>query len=190
MATVTIGSETYDVYADVAEADAYLAADFGRAAAWDDLDTDEKSQALVTSTRRFDRLKWQGTMTDPLTPQPLDFPRNGLVDCEGMPLPDGTTPIEITNGSIIFAADISIKPSLSVDSSTDSNLKRVKAGSVEVEFFRAQGGVILPKDVFELVSCFLAGTEAGAFFFATGTDVPSQLDGDINERYGRDQGFA
>lgn len=186
MATVTIGAVMYDVYADVADADLYLAADFSRAAPWDALSTDEKGQALVTSTRRFDRLQWLGTITDILTPQPLEFPRDGLVDCDDVALPDGTTPQDVIDASILFAADIAVTPSLDDDSSTSSNIKRVVAGSVEVEFFRASGGVILPKSVFEMVSCFLSGN-AVVLAEATGVDAVSTTEQDT---FCRTQGFA
>lgn len=191
MVTVTINLIDYDVYADADTADDFLAADFARAAAWTALTADQKSQALVTSTRRLDRLKWLGTISDPGV-QPLEFPRDGLVDCDGNDLADGTTPQDLIDASIILAADISVKPALGSDTRTDSNIKRVRADKVEVEFFRAQGGAILSKQLMELLSCFLAGASLVGFAETFGTDADSVffIDEGNPNYYERSGGFS
>lgn len=191
MATVSIGGNDYDVYAVVATADIFLAADFARDVAWTALTADQKAQALVTSTRRLDRLKWLGTISDPGV-QPLEFPRDGLVDCDGTALADATTPQDFIDASILLAADIAAKPSLGSDTGTDSNLKRVRADKVEVEFFRAQGGALMSKQLMELVSCFLSGAslEGFAVAFGTGADSVFFVDASNPNYYERSSSFS
>lgn len=184
--TITIGGEDYDVYVIVAQADIYLAADVSRFAAWAALTADEKGQAIVTATRRMDRLKWIGVETDLVTPQPLEWPRTGATDCDGNAIGTTVVPDEIDEATIILAADIAAKPALGDTTSTDSNLKRAVAGSVEVEFFRAQGGTILPSYIMELVSCLLDGS-AAPLTVATGTDVDPHTG---NNCFDRTDGFA
>lgn len=184
---ISIGGNDYDVYVIVAQADEYLAADVKRFTAWAALTTDEKGQAIITSTRRLDRIKWEGLQTDTTTPQPLEWPRTGAADCDEVAVDVNTVPDEIDEACILLAADISVKPSLGDDTSTDSNLKRAVAGSVEVEFFKTQGGTILPSYIMELVSCFFGGSGGVGFVIATGTDVDSTTDVD---NFDRTDGFA
>lgn len=184
MVDVVIGAAVYDGYADQSTADAFLAADFARATAWAALTNDQKGQALVSATRRLDRLKWLGEKTSAV--QPLQWPRTGTVDCDGVAVPDSTVPIAIIHATILLAADITAKSSLEDDTSTATNIKRVRAGRVEIEFFSGQQqGLILSKHLFELVSCFLGGSDVLGFAVAFGTDVVSGLDD-----YGRTEGFA
>ncbi len=183
---IDLGGVDYNVYVVVAQADEFLAADVARAAGWTALTDDQKKQSIITSTRRLDRLKWIGIETDLVTPQPLEWPRTGATDCDGNEILTSVVPDEIDEATILLAADIAAKPSLGDNTSTKSNLKRAVAGSVEVEFFRAQGGTILPSNIMELVSCLLDGGNA-PLTVATGTDVEPTTG---NDDFDRIHGFA
>ncbi len=130
MATVTIGGNDYTTIADVAAADLYLAASALYAASWAALTTDAKGQALVGSTRRFDRLNWIDDPA-PITEQ------------------------DVIDASIILAAQISIDASVSTGEGTGSNLKVAGAGSAKVEFFRPELGKAFTADIMALLSPFL-----------------------------------
>ncbi len=173
--TVTINAQTYDVYQDVAGADLYLQADFTRTANWDALDTDQKSQALVSATRRLDRLNWAGQKT--VDTQPLEFPRTGLVDKDGNPVDSGTVPTEIEDGTSLLAYIITQDAAADEEATTSSNTKKVAAGPASVEFFRPERGGRLPDPVLELVGIFLeSGTpSASTGGLATGTDGKSDF---------------
>lgn len=120
MASITIGAASYSSYASVAEADEYLAADVQRYSGWAALDADAKARALVTASRYLATLDW------------IEAPSYD------------TPPAALVEATSLFAADIAAKPSLGSDASTGSNVKRVKGGSAEVEFFRPSAGAILP----------------------------------------------
>lgn len=135
MATITLNTVDYSSFTTVEEADEYLAADLGRYAAWAALTEDMKGRALITATRYLLGLSWiNGTPS-------LDTPPGSL--------PEATA---------LFAADIAAKPSLGNDASTGSNVKRVKGGPAEVEFFRPTAGAALPPYLLRLLGSLL-GTD-------------------------------
>ena len=135
MATITIAPNSYSSFASVAEADEYLAADMARYAAWAALSADNKGRALVTATRYLAALDW----------------------VDGVPSYD-TPPAVVIEATSLFAADIAAKPSLGNDASTGSNVKRVKGGEAEVEFFRPTAGAALPPYLLRLLGTLL-GTD-------------------------------
>jgi hypothetical protein len=123
MAEITIGTGTYEAFISVEDADAYLAADISRALAWAGLDDDAKGRALVSATRMLLAMPWCAEVPDPAEAQPE-------------PLPSVTA---------MLAADLAASPDLFADASGNSNIKRAKAGSAEVEFFSpVDGGPPLP----------------------------------------------
>lgn len=75
--TVTVGT---DVYADLAEADAYFAA--RNVASWADASVVARETALLKATVYLDgRYRWIGALAD--GSQPLAWPRSAAVDAEG-----------------------------------------------------------------------------------------------------------
>lgn len=135
MAELTIGSGSYLSFAEIEEANEYLAADLSRASSWAALTGDTPAQALVTASRYLASLDWV----------------NGVPDYNSPP----TAVVEATS---LFAADIAAKPSLGNDASTSSNVKRVKGGEAEVEFFRPTAGAALPPYLLRLLGDLL-GTD-------------------------------
>ena len=128
MGAVTIGATEYQSYATVAVADEYLAADIVRAVPWEALTEDSKGRALVSATRMMLALPWCGTVPDPAEDQ-------------ASPIPDVAA---------MLAADLAANPALFADASGNSNIKRAKAGSAEVEFFSpVDGGPPLPKALWD-----------------------------------------
>lgn len=124
MATVTINTVEYEGFSTVAAADTFLAADVVRALPWAALSADQKGRALISATRLMLQLPWCVTAPDPLVVQ--------------------SEPVPSVNA--MLAADIAAKPKLFADASGDSNVKSVKAGSAEVEFFSpVDGGPPLPR---------------------------------------------
>lgn len=178
---VTIGSTVYDVYADTATADEYLEAEVSAAATkWRDAtqtDDTAKARALVTATRLIDRQNWPGSKTDEY--QELDWPRTGtgLSDVE-----DDVVPQDIINACILIAADTNNGVDVTGSASTDTRQKRLKAGSVEVEYFRdLNGGTRFPQAIQELLARYLAGgTTITAASIAYGYDTESDFADDYS----------
>ena len=129
------------------------------------------------------------TLTLTFKDQEADFPRVNL-KCDGADVPDNVVPEQIGDGQIELAFDYIVKPSLEAAADTGSNIRKAKAGSAEVEFFRATNkpgeNTRFPAIVDELLSCFKGGgVTAGR---ATGTDGCSDFD--TADTYRLNEGYA
>lgn len=125
-----INSQHYYSYSMFEEADKYyslLTHD------WNDISTeDEKKILLINATRRIDLLRFKENPEKEYKPklvqaagnQPLKFPRTryGL-------------PYDIELATIVLAGNILGDPSQFFASSSATNLKRVKAGPIDIEFY-------------------------------------------------------
>lgn len=165
---VTIDGHEYDVYADIATADLYLAADSSAAgAAWRaETDADTKGRHLVTATRLIDRQRWPGTKSDEL--QEHAFPRDGMnSECAE----DGLIPQDVIDASSLLAAHLEAGVDLT-GATQEQNVKQQSAGSVSIEYFRAfEEAARFPLDVQELLSCLVSGanTSPAGGVISTGT---------------------
>ncbi len=157
MPVIDLGGNNYPAYADIAAADIVLAADISRAAGWASRTADTKARALITASRLIARLKWaSGQAPDPDAP-----------------------PEAIGEAAAMLAADLAAKPSLAGSLGQESNLKRVKAGSAEVEFKAntAQGTLPMPADIWTLIlSTGLIGSSGDDAPFYSGGDFPSRFE--------------
>jgi len=122
MADLNLSGNSYKSYASVAEADQYLAADAGQAVAWAARDDDAKARALISATRYMAGLAWINQ----------DIP---AYDAPGDAVRDVCA---------ILAALVAEDPDLLDGASPASNVKRVKAGSAEVEFLGPTGARRIP----------------------------------------------
>jgi hypothetical protein len=185
VATITISTVDYYVYGltsdAVGDADDYFAAALG-AAEWTAATTLQKQQALISAARFLDRaLIWSGTAT--ADPQDLKWPRDGAT-CRSTVITDGTIPDNIVLGEFELALALLKDPDLLTSSTgTGSNIRRAKAGSAEVEYFRPTigtvGDVRVPRQVWDLVGCYTtAATPTGI----GGAWDSGTLDSDGNER--------
>jgi hypothetical protein len=139
MMDVEIDGTTYPAHADVATASAYLAADVN-AQPWRDAEEIDQARALVTATRILDRQPWrEGYATDAAWLAMI---------------PDATAELA---AQIIGGYDASNQQT------TAQSIRRQKAGSVEIEYFRGAEGqpLRLPLPVWELIRPFLAGGGVG-----------------------------
>jgi hypothetical protein len=181
MATITIGGTDYTAYQSVAEIDTYAAAATGDAAvAWRAADPDTKARGGVSASRSIDRLAWSGAKTDPAqTPQ---WPRTGLTYPDGTPVDPETNPQQLLDAN----SEMAMMMVAGVDPQAGANtIRRQKAGSVEVEYFRELGVVgKFPTVILELVGFWLGGGLA-AETEATGVCEPSAF----RSSFGLNRGF-
>ena len=130
IARYDINSQHYYSYAMVEEADKYyslLTHDWNNIA-----EASEKQILLINATRRIDLLRFKATPEKEYKPklvqaagnQPLKFPRVGY----GLPY-------DIELATIVLAGNILGDPSQFFVSTTNTNLKRVKAGPIDIEFY-------------------------------------------------------
>lgn len=194
MGLVNINGNDYPIYGEQAtddpgppvipSADTY----FGgllNTEAWDNADGDTQAKALVTSSRVFDKQFWVGAETDPGN-QPLAWPRTGVNDCEGNPVPDDEIPLDVIYGSYEYALALLQDAELQNEASAGSNVKRTestdKVGDLEttrnMTYFgptnipgsRTAAGRF-PPQVQEYIRCFIDG-KGGSGVCITGTKAP------------------
>ena len=125
-----INSQAYYAYSSFEEADKYYSL---TEHTWKDIaETERKEILLINATRRIDLLRFKSSPEKEYKPklvmaagnQPLKFPRveYGL-------------PYDIELAAIILAGNIHVDPTQSLIASTNTNLKRVKAGPIDIEFY-------------------------------------------------------
>lgn len=181
VSTVTIGTDTYNVYGTEAEIKTYLGGRLG-ADAYTNAESNDKKKAHVQATRWMDTMQFQGTPTDLVTPQPLAWPRIGMTNCNGEVVLDSVVPNELCEaiGELILV--ILGNSAASDAAGTGKNIKKVGAGSAQVEFFRAgdaqgKSGTPLPTQAWRLIKCFTgAGSQLNSGAISSGTDACSQFD--------------
>lgn len=185
--TITIGATDYTVYQSVADITAILQADYNRATGWAALTSDQQKQAAVTATLRFNRLAWAGEPADVATPQALAWPRTGMPEIDGIEVDDDEFPTRLLQAHAFYAYDLTATAALETQDNAGSNRRRLKAGSVEIEFFRGTdiNAAVLPKPYVELIGPWLGGSGSEAY----GENVNGTCESGF-EDYGRSGGFA
>ena len=192
MVSVTIGSATYEAYANQTTADTFLAADLRLNPIWTLLSADDKGRALVTATRVLDRQDWLGEPTNPGT-QPLAWPRTGVTDEDGNTIDSATIPQAVIDASVFLAALVADNPALAEAENTGSNVEEVQADTVRVRFFRPQAGQRFPIMLHELIGPFLessAGGIAGARSFGTDQESTTPSSGSFGTDFGFSEGLS
>lgn len=170
--TVTIGSDTYDIYSSVATVDTYANGSL-TASAWESLVEDDKARVLIMVTRWIDAQCWQGEKVDPA--QPLAWPRTiGSIE---------TIEYAATILAVMVAADTTLPDTMTgATVAADGGTKRLKAGSVEIEYFRKfyvmgigalAGEMPFPQNIMSMIGVWLCNSSsfnagaAGAVAFGT-----------------------
>lgn len=170
MAEVDIGAESYASFGDMEGADVYLDADSTLAAPWAELDKNAKGRNLVTATRILLRQPWR-------EPPSIDAP-----------------PAAVVSATYEFAGAIAAGYDLSADPAASQTVRRQKAGSVEVEFFRdidapAYRPPPLPLPVWALIKSLIYAPAEGAGLpgsISSGTcggSVTEGLAGRVDDRW-------
>lgn len=138
--TITVGGQTLDVYASTAELKAYAAGVLLPSGVTFTTDNDRLKRLLVTVTRLFERTAWVGTPTDLVTPQPLAWPRTGVVDRNGQAVADSVLPSDVEDGFLemcVFLDTDTTGLAALLTGTVGSNVKRTrtkrKVGDLETE---------------------------------------------------------
>lgn len=120
--TYTINSQEYYAYVEIAEADKYFSLESDNT--WNNLEDEQKSILLVLAARRIDLLRFKSQKSE--EDQPLKFPRKQF-----------DLPYDIELANILLADNINSDATQQFVADSNSNIKRVQAGSVEVEFYQS-----------------------------------------------------
>jgi hypothetical protein len=148
-------------------ANSYLDAKIG-AGAWILASEDDRERAMVSAARMLDRLKWKGTKT--VANQPLAWPRTGVTLSDGTAVDSTYYPLAVTHASYELAFVLLTNPTAFSQNAQggSGNIKRLKAGSAEIEYFKSVAFGVLPPEVLGLVSDYLSKPGVG-----TGTAIIS-----------------
>lgn len=178
--TVTAGTNSY---ASNAEADAYFATRYGFATTWAALTSGVQDQLLVTATNKIESLRLAGEKTD--SGQALHFPATGLTDQYGDDVASDSIPTIIKQAEFELVIAIYNDSGVLTAASNADLTKRLKADTVEIEYFRPQFSTgPLPPAVMQLLGPYLAGSSNLAGPVAYGTGECSEFDGDEFTRSG------
>lgn len=147
-----------NTYVDMDDAKDYLAGSTN-SAPWDTAAATMKTKALATAARALERCTWSGTKTDPA--QALSWPRTGVVDKYGNAVSTSVVPQDIINAEIELALAILNDPNTLTQVNTMQTNKMVKAGTVEVEFFRLPKNLAtqFPKIIQDLIGPYISGVD-------------------------------
>jgi hypothetical protein len=135
----TVGGSSSNTYADLAWYKNYLSTR-RPLPSWlalalsvgGDLD-DELTIDLIQSARLLDsQFIWNGSPVS--ATQRMAFPRQGLYSRNGVLIPDSVNPDEIKDAQSEYAVILHDKDLLSENEAEQKGVRKVKAGSVEVEF--------------------------------------------------------
>ena len=129
LTTITIGTNDYQSYASVAEADVELAVDLQRRTYWGALSDDDKGLRLVAATRRLDALAWAGERAS--DSQANEWPRVNM-----SPTPSADIPPELEKATALLAGDLAVDVSGAPASATDDSVVQMQTvGPTSVSYF-------------------------------------------------------
>lgn len=147
----TVGGVSANAYCTLAEANAFIET-HPYTTAWDAATTDTKNRAIITATRLLDeRVEWHGAPAT--TTQRLAWPMSGMVDRNGNAIEDDELPEALKQAVAEYARQLVGYDYTAEPGAARDGLKRVKAGSVEIEY---RDGLALsrfiPESVWSIVS--------------------------------------
>lgn len=197
VSTVTIGSDTFSVYAltadPVVDATSYFNGRLGAdATAWTAASTANKQKSLVMAADWIDRAvgpMFSGTKS--VSSQAREWPRDGATD-NGTALADGVTPDQVAYAEFWLAGQLLLDASLASGSGTGTNVKQAKAGSASVTFFTPTiGGASdtrLPVTAMDYLKRFFSGANTAlAVGSASGVNCSSAFG---SSDFKRTEGFS
>lgn len=182
---VTVGGVPEILYGTRAGAKAYHAGN-SAGSSWAALAADAQRNALITATRLLERQAWAGAPTEPVDKsdyssqpagtQPLQFPRTGLSDANGVAVSSTSIPYQVDYATYELALVLSADPATVQGQQVATSLvkehrllERVE-GAVTVDetnkYLTAdQAGIVpgrFPQAVMELIGLWLAGGAGAA----------------------------
>lgn len=155
----TPGHPSANSYATIAEADLYHEGVID-SAVWDSATVDEKTRGLVSATRILDaNVRWLGEAVS--SSQSLQWPRYFVNDGRGLFLSSTVIPAAVVAATSELARRL-LTAGTSAGNDDTANLKKMKAGPVELEFKdTATASGPIDDDVLQMVA-FLTGQTSGA----------------------------
>lgn len=147
----TPGASNANAYCTLAEANTYHEA-HPYASAWAGTD-DQKNRAIATATRLLDEhVEWNEDSVAATSTQSLAWPRTGMLDPNGYAIGSGVIPQKLKDATAEFARWLLASNRMSDSDVETQGISALKAGAVELQFFRGAGGAkVLPDAVWYMV---------------------------------------
>jgi hypothetical protein len=124
-------------YVSVEDADDIITVNIHADSKWSVLDQDQKERLLSWASRTLDaQVAWKGTK---VLDSALRWPRIGVVDRDGVEIPDDTVPRQLKVAVASMATYLIDEDRFADDGGGDA-LKRIKADVVEIEFQDGSSG--------------------------------------------------
>lgn len=158
-----------NAFISLADADSYFLDNLSHDS-WISFTTTQRSRAIITSASQIDQLL--------------------INDCK-LPIDPGEIVATVAQANAELALQMLLDPKVIDQSNTDSNTKKVKAGSAEVEFFRPTSGPRFPTVVMNLLKasgCIGSGSAGISGAYASGTCDESSFSN--TEAYNKTEGYA
>lgn len=207
--TIT-GQSPYEVYQTLQFAQRYITGVFGPGsdaflnvqASGIFSQSDMQARILVAARDYLDRQTWQGTPTYQVGPNAnatiLEWPRSNVVDLNGNQIDQTAVPIPMIRAYYEMAMAIALDPTAYTARDNGSNIKDIKAGPVDISYFKPTTGYLngaakMPQNVQDLVGYLLgSATQRGGIVTGTvdpntGSNAESQFNDD--RTYRRSWGF-
>ena len=160
LTTFSIGSNDYISYASLDEANAILTIDPIRRTTWAGLDDDARMRNLIASTDRLDLLSWLGKKAGGASQQNA-FPRDDLTYADGTAVPDDDVPYAVERACALLAGSIALRPAQADQGSSGQRISQIRAGSVQIQYFRdteaVDGKPLQDETVHQLIRQWLGG---------------------------------
>ncbi len=164
---IAVGTNSY---ATIIEANTFLD-DLIYSGSWEFLGDDTKTRALITAFTDLDQL--------------------GLVDSAGVAIVIASAPEDIKRAQSELAFIYTEDPDAAEGvTSGSTNLRRVKADTVEVEFFIGKDGTRFPIRVMRTISNYLPGASGGSVLGSLATGSCDASSFDSADRHGLTEGYA
>ena len=166
---IVVGTDTY---VSVSDANTYFKLAI-HSSSWDSASNSTREKALATATRSLDRQLWLGSKYEEAPTQMLEFPRSGLTDKNGDPVDETTVPQEVIDATCEYGLALIEDDSIQNQANTGSNIKRLKAGSAEIEYIRGTNGKRFSTIISELIGLWLSASSQYSGPFVSGADNES-----------------
>lgn len=143
-----------------------------------------QDQALISATAMLDRQEWVGTQTQPKPTQPLDWPRTGVSDPEGNPVASDAVPQFMKDATCELALALIQDLTVQTNADTGVNIKSLKAGSAEIQYFVGKTGPRFPTIIHEIIGFYLLSTSAYTSPYYGASEAETGLtDHDLSKGY-------
>jgi hypothetical protein len=182
MALITWNTANANAYYDVATADAYFTERLNTAN-WDALNTADKESALIMTANILDRETYKGTKASGAV---REWGRDNIVDKYGNAVANNVLPPDFNIANFEMALELANDNAVADTTNQGSNIKSLKAGSAEIEYFRSTSKQALPDVVYNYLKPYIesAGGDV-ARAYAYGTNTVTGI-----EEFSRTGGFA